>query len=315
MNPSSLNHLLESFMDFLSTEKGYSEHTCRAYAHDLEDFISYFMNNRALSITYEEDDKETDHEINVENIGNLIIRGYLGQLHKQEMKKTSIARKLSSIRSFFKFLEKYGVISDNPTESVLTPKQEKPIPKYLSVDDMFRLLDSVKTGDMTGKRNRAILETLYSTGIRVSELVGLNFSDINFSGKTIRVTGKGNKERIVPIGATALAAIQDYREGLHQARIAANQRSPLFLNKNKGRLTARSVARILDTAARKAGLAVPVAPHDLRHSFATHMLDAGLDLRMVQELLGHKQLSTTQRYTHVSIDKLMAAYDQAHPRR
>ncbi|MCU0597877.1 MAG: tyrosine recombinase XerC [Desulfobacterales bacterium] len=302
-------------MDFLSTEKGYSEHTCRAYAHDLEDFISYFMNNRALSITYEEDDKETDHEINVENIGNLIIRGYLGQLHKQEMKKTSIARKLSAIRSFFKFLEKYGVISDNPTESVLTPKQEKPIPKYLSVDDMFRLLDSIKPADMTGKRNRAILETLYSTGIRVSELVGLNLSDVHFSGKTIRVIGKGNKERIVPIGATALAAIQDYREGLHQARIAANQRSPLFLNKNKGRLTARSVARILDTAARVAGLTVPVAPHDLRHSFATHMLDAGLDLRMVQELLGHKQLSTTQRYTHVSIDKLMAAYDQAHPRR
>jgi integrase/recombinase XerC len=315
MNPSSLNHLLKSFMDFLSTEKGYSEHTCRAYAHDLEDFISYFMNNRALSITYEDDAQDADHEINVENIGNLIIRGYLGLLHKQEMKKTSIARKLSSIRSFFKFLAKHGVISENPTESVLTPKQEKPIPKYLSVDDMFRLLDSVKPSDMTGKRNRAILETLYSTGIRVSELVGLSFSDVNFSGKTIRVTGKGNKERIVPIGGKALAAIQDYRDSLHQARIPTNQRSPLFLNKNKGRLTTRSVARILDTAAREAGIAVPVAPHDLRHSFATHMLDAGLDLRMVQELLGHKQLSTTQRYTHVSIDKLMSAYDQAHPRR
>jgi integrase/recombinase XerC len=315
MNPTSLNQLLESFMDFLSTEKGYSEHTCRAYAHDLEDFISYFMNNRALSITYEDDAQEADHEIKVENIGNLIIRGYLGQLHKQEMKKTSIARKLSSIRSFFKFLEKHGVITDNPTESVLTPKHEKPIPKYLSVDDMFRLLDSVKTVDMTGKRNRAILEALYSTGIRVSELVGLSYSDVNFSGKTIRVTGKGNKERIVPIGATALAAISDYRDSLHQAKIATNQRSPLFLNKNKGRLTVRSVARILDTAAREAGIAVPVAPHDLRHSFATHMLDAGLDLRMVQELLGHKQLSTTQRYTHVSIDKLMSAYDQAHPRR
>jgi integrase/recombinase XerC len=315
MNPSSLNHLLESFMDFLSAEKGYSEHTCRAYAHDLEDFISYFMNNRALSVTYDADDQDTERELNVENIGNLIIRGYLGQLHQQELKKTSIARKLSSIRSFFKFLEKHGVISENPTESVLTPKQEKPIPNYLSVDDMFRLLDSVQPDDMTGKRNRAILETLYSTGIRVSELVGLNVSDVNFSGKTIRVTGKGNKERIVPIGGVALAAIQNYRDGLHQARIAATQHGPLFLNKNKGRLTTRSVARILDAAARQAGIAVPVAPHDLRHSFATHMLDAGLDLRMVQELLGHKQLSTTQRYTHVSIDKLMSAYDQAHPRR
>jgi integrase/recombinase XerC len=149
----------------------------------------------------------------------------------------------------------------------------------------------------------------------VSELVGLNLTDIDFSGKTVRVMGKGSKERIVPIGVKALAAIQEYRESLQQARIATSRRSPLFLNKNKGRLTVRSVARILDAAAISAGIAVPVAPHDLRHSFATHMLDAGLDLRMVQELLGHKQLSTTQRYTHVSIDKLMTAYDQAHPRK
>ncbi len=315
MNPLSLNHLLESFMDFLSTEKGYSEHTCRAYAQDLEDFISYFMKHRALSITYNEDDPENLQELKVENIGNLVIRGYLAQLHKQNLKKTSIARKLSSIRSFFKFLEKHGVISENPTESVLTPKQEKPIPRYLSVDDMFRLLDAVKPSDLTGKRNRAILETLYSTGIRVSELVGLNLSDVNFSGKTIRVTGKGNKERIVPIGAKALAAIKEYRDSLQAAKITSHPGSPLFVNRNKGRLTVRSVARILDAAARQAGIAVPVAPHDLRHSFATHMLDAGMDLRMVQVLLGHKQLSTTQRYTHVSIDKLMSAYDQAHPRR
>jgi len=183
------------------------------------------------------------------------------------------------------------------------------------VDDMFRLLDSIKTDDISGKRNRAMFETLYSTGIRVSELVGLSLPDVDFSGKVIRVTGKGNKERIVPIGQAALTAIKDYRESLHQMKVAVNQRGALFLNKNKGRLTVRSVARILENAAQEAGLAVPVAPHDLRHSFATHMLDAGLDLRMVQELLGHKQLSTTQKYTHVSIDKLMAAYDQAHPRR
>ena len=302
-------------MDFLSTEKGYSENTCRAYAHDLEDFITYFMNNRALSITYEEEDGEIAHEARVEDISSLIIRGYMGLLHKQNLKKTSVARKLSSIRSFFKFLEKHGVVSENPAESILTPKQEKPIPKYLSVDDMFRLLDSIKTDDISGKRNRAMFETLYSTGIRVSELVGLSLPDVDFSGKVIRVTGKGNKERIVPIGQAALTAIKDYRESLHQMKVAVNQRGALFLNKNKGRLTVRSVARILENAAQEAGLAVPVAPHDLRHSFATHMLDAGLDLRMVQELLGHKQLSTTQKYTHVSIDKLMAAYDQAHPRR
>ena len=315
MNPTAFEQLLESFIDFLSTEKGYSQHTCRAYAKDLEDFISYFVNNRALAITYEDESRTSDPSASVENISGLIIRGYLGLLHKQNIKKTSIARKLSSIRSFFKFLEKYGVISTNPAESVLTPKQEKPIPRYLSVDDMFRLLDSIKTDDVTGKRNRAMLETLYSTGIRVSELVGLNIPDVNFSGKVIRVTGKGDKERIVPIGKVALGAIKNYRDSLQQAKITINQKGPLFLNKNKGRLTVRSVARILDKAAKEAGIAVPVAPHDLRHSFATHMLDAGLDLRMVQELLGHKQLSTTQKYTHVSIDRLMAAYDQAHPRR
>lgn len=315
MNPSAFEHLLAAFIDFLSTEKGYSQHTCRAYAKDLEDFISYFIDNRALSINCNDEGQETGQPVKVENISFLIIRGYLGSLHKQNIKKTSIARKLSAIRSFFKFLEKHGVISENPAESVLTPKQEKPIPRFLTVDDMFRLLDSVKADDVTGKRNRAMLETLYSTGIRVSELVGLNVPDINASGKTIRVTGKGDKERIVPIGQKALTAIKDYRESLQQAKIAINQRGPVFLNNNQGRLTTRSVARILDKAARDAGIAVPVAPHDLRHSFATHMLDAGLDLRMVQELLGHKQLSTTQKYTHVSIDRLMAAYDQAHPRR
>jgi integrase/recombinase XerC len=315
MNPSTFEHLLAAFIDFLSTEKGYSQHTCRAYAKDLEDFISYFANNRALTITYDDESRENGQAAKVEDISGLIIRGYLGLLHKQNIKKTSIARKLSSIRSFFKFLEKHGVVSENPAESVLTPKQEKPIPRYLTVDDMFRLLDSVKTNDVTGKRNRAMLETLYSTGIRVSELVGLNVPDINFSGKVIRVTGKGDKERIVPIGQTALTAIKNYRDDLQQTKVAINQRGPVFLNKNKGRLTVRSVARILDKAAKDAGLAVPVAPHDLRHSFATHMLDAGLDLRMVQELLGHKQLSTTQKYTHVSIDRLMVAYDQAHPRR
>lgn len=317
MNPLSFDHLLNAFIDFLSTEKGYSDNTCRAYARDLEGFIAYFVANRALAVTGDDDEAGMidDSAADMDRISNLMIRGYLADLHRQGLKKTSMARKLSAVRSFFKFLEKHGVISGNPAETVLTPKQDKPIPNYLSVDDVFRLLDSVKTDNITGKRDRAILETLYSTGIRVSELVGLNLPDVDFSGKTVRVTGKGNKERIVPIGKAALAAILAYRENLDTRGVAVNHRGALFLNKNKGRLSARSVARMLDGAARRAGLTVPVAPHDLRHSFATHMLDAGLDLRMVQELLGHRQLSTTQRYTHVSIDRLMAAYDQAHPRK
>jgi integrase/recombinase XerC len=314
MNYSSLKELLDTFVDFLSTEKGYSENTCRAYTNDLEDFIAYFLSNRALVIT---DDDEADVDIeDVASVSGLMIRSYLGYLYSQKIKKSSVARKLSAIRSFFKFLERHGVISENPAISVITPKQNKPIPNYLTVDDMFRLLDSIKTDNLSGKRNRALLETMYSTGIRVSELVGLDVADVNFPGKVIRVTGKGNVERIVPIGRKSLDFIKDYRNSLYlQKTVSVEQNGALFLNKNKGRLTARSVARILEKSSREAGLTVPVAPHDLRHSFATHMLDAGLDLRVVQELLGHKQLSTTQKYTHVSIDRLMAAYDSAHPRK
>jgi integrase/recombinase XerC len=316
MNSESLNNLVVSFVDYLSAERGYSENTCRAYGRDLEEFISYFKGNRALAITCDESGEAAVDAADLDGISGLMIRGYLGLLHRNKIKKTSIARKLSSIRSFFRFLVKHGVASENPADAVLTPKQEKPIPRYLPVDDMFRLLDSIKTDSLAGKRDRAILETLYSTGIRVSELAGLNLPDIDVSGRVIRVTGKGNKERIVPIGKTALAAIGDYREALKNLKcIAINPKGPVFLNRDKGRLTVRSVARILDKAARGAGLAMPVSPHDLRHSFATHMLDAGLDLRAVQELLGHRQLSTTQKYTHVSMDRLMAVYDQAHPRR
>ena len=315
MNDNSLNLLVQQFIDFLSLEKGYAANTCRAYSRDLEDFLAYFMNNRALPMTMEDDGRDLD-ATDLDAVSSLVIRGYLGHLHKQKIQKTSIARKISSIRTFFKFLEKHGVISKNPAESVLTPKQDKPVPAYLTVDQVFRLLDSIDTKTLAGKRNRAILETMYSAGIRVSELVGLDVPDVDFSGKSIRVLGKGNKERLVPIGQPALAAIENYREALHiQKKLTNGDQGPLFLNKNMGRLTTRSVARLLSKAALEAGLTVPVAPHDLRHSFATHMLDAGLDLRLVQELLGHQQLSTTQKYTHVSIDRLMAAYDNAHPRK
>ncbi len=315
MKDHALNLLVEQFIDFLSLEKGYAANTCRAYSRDLEDFLQYFMNNRALPMTIEGDGKDLD-AADLDAVSSLVIRGYLGHLHKQKIQKTSIARKISSIRTFFKFLEKHGVIAKNPAESVLTPKQDKPVPAYLTVDQVFRLLDSIDTKTLSGKRNRALLETMYSAGIRVSELVGLDVADVDFSGKSIRVLGKGNKERLVPIGQPALAAIQAYREALcRQKKLTNANQGPLFLNKNMGRLTTRSVARILSKAALEAGLSVPVAPHDLRHSFATHMLDAGLDLRMVQELLGHQQLSTTQKYTHVSIDRLMAAYDSAHPRK
>jgi len=299
------------FIEALAVEKGYSENTCRGYRNDLEGFMEYlaqyhFAKNRS---------SQTDDPIHINGLQSITVRGYLGWLHKTN-KKTTIARKLSAVRSFFKFLVKRGVIDDNPADSILTPKQDKTIPQYLPVDEMFRLLDSIQTGSLLDLRNRAIFETLYSCGIRVAELVGMNVGSVDFSGGLIRVLGKGSKERIVPIGQKALDAIKIYRE---QAKtdwgISADLNGPLFLNKNKGRLSVRSVARILDNLVKGCGLLKPVSPHTMRHTFATHMLDAGADLRIVQELLGHKSLSTTQKYTHVSIDRLMETYDRAHPRK
>ncbi|OEU66181.1 MAG: integrase [Desulfobacterales bacterium PC51MH44] len=307
----SLKNLIKSFIESLSSEKGYSKNTCRAYLHDLKEFAS-FIGESYFSKNKHQDNKDV---CRADQVDGLMIRGYLGFLHKKN-KKVTIARKLSAVRSFFRYLVKHGVILDNPLDLILTPKQKKTIPVYLSVDDIFRLLDSISTDTLLGLRNCAILESLYSSGIRVSELVGMNVFDVDFTKCVIRVLGKGEKERIVPIGKKAINAIKAYRERLQiEAGIRADENNPLFLNKNNGRLTTRSIARILEKTAKECGLLIPVSPHALRHTFATHMLDAGADLRVVQELLGHKSLSTTQKYTHVSIDRLMETYDKAHPRR
>jgi len=303
--------LIGLFLESLATEKGYSDHTLRAYSNDLEAFFSFV----AESHTSAQGHQKRKWAVSPKQIDGIIIRGYLGFLHRQN-KKTTIARKLSALRSFFKFLVKRGVISENPAELILTPKQDKTIPTYLSVDEMFRLLDSIQTDTLLGLRNRAIFETLYSSGIRVSELAGLNFSDVDFSSDVIRVLGKGNKQRIIPIGQKALMTISAYREQLdRQVDCEVRKDGALFLNRYNKRLTSRSIARILRKLVDAVGLLTPVSPHALRHSFATHMLDSGADLRVVQELLGHKSLSTTQKYTHVSIDRLMETYDKAHPRK
>jgi integrase/recombinase XerC len=309
MSPS-LKNQIRSFIDSLHSEKGYAANTCRAYSHNLNEFVLF------VSETFFSNENQKGADLlKADQIDSLMIRGYLGFLYKKN-KKVTIARKLSAVRSFFRFLIKHGVILDNPLDLILTPKQNKAIPVYLPVDDIFRLLDSIKTDTLAGIRNRAIFETLYSSGIRVSELEGLNVFDVDVKKCLIRVVGKGNKERIVPIGTKAMAAIKAYRKRLQkEAGLGEDDNTPLFLNKDQGRLTSRSIARILDKTARECGLLIPVSPHALRHTFATHMLDAGADLRVVQELLGHKSLSTTQKYTHVSIDRLMETYDKAHPRR
>ena len=303
--------LIDSFLESLVTEKGYSDHTRRAYRKDLLDFFSFltesYFGGRA--------NRKRTPEVNLEQVDGIMLRGYLGFLHRKN-KKATIARKLSAIRSFFKYLVKNGFIADNPAELVLTPKQDKTLPVYLSVDEMFRLLDSIQTDTLLGLRNRAIFETLYSSGLRVSELAEMDFRDVDFSAAVVQVSGKGKKQRIVPIGQKALAAIKAYRTRLQkQAGRHPVDEGPLFLNRFHKRLSPRSIARILNKLVDTIGLLTPVSPHALRHTFATHMLDAGADLRAVQELLGHKSLSTTQKYTHVSIDRLMETYDRAHPRK
>jgi integrase/recombinase XerC len=301
----------QGFLEALSVEKGYSVHTCRAYRRDLEEFAAY-------AASWDDGDASgspTAARIGPSAITPLMIRGYLGVLHRKNQ-KSSIARKLSTLRSFFKFLQKNGAVDANPMAGLLTPKREQNLPVVLSVDDMFRLLDTIETDALLAARNRAMFETLYSCGIRVSELTGLNLFDLDPSAAVVRVFGKGGRERIVPVGRKALDAIRAYRDRLKAATgIGEERNGALFLNARHQRLTARSVARILKKLAAACGIASPLSPHALRHTFATHLLDAGADLRSVQELLGHRHLSSTQRYTHVSMDRLMETYDKAHPRK
>ena len=298
---------IEKFIDALTAEKGFSPHTCRAYRNDLEQFLAYLQGApRGLP--------EQGEGIAVRDIDDVVIRSYLGFLYKKN-EKTTIARKLSAIRSFFRFLVRRGVIGTNPAASVLTPKRGKPVPQYLSVDEVFRLLDGVKGESLLALRNRAILETLYSTGIRVAELAGMNVGDVDFERGLVRVVGKGNKERLAPVGKKAQKCIQAYLEKRGRKKGGEPEDDEALLQNNRGgRLTTRSIARLLEKVVRQLGLLRPISPHGLRHTFATHMLDAGADLRVVQELLGHASLTTTQRYTHVSIDHLMEIYDKAHPR-
>ncbi|MCB2148506.1 MAG: tyrosine recombinase XerC [Deltaproteobacteria bacterium] len=304
-----LEEQIDLFLQSLDSEKGYSVHTIRAYGHDLAEFAGYAARGAGLS------GEKEKRSLAIADIDSLTVRGYLGLLHRRN-EKVTIARKLSVLRSFFRHLVRHRLTDEDPTAAILTPKHSRRLPSYLSVDDMFRLLDQMADDTVLELRNRALFETLYGSGIRVSELTGLNVFDVDFSTGCLRVSGKGGRERIVPVGEKALDRIQSYRDRLFSGTgIGMVVDGPLFLNKNKGRLTSRSVARILDELIRKCSLAVPISPHGIRHSFATHMLDAGADLRTVQELLGHKSLSTTQKYTHVSIDRLMAAYDSAHPRR
>ncbi len=305
----SLYDYIETFTSYLKNQKGYSPHTIRNYHIDLKQF-SEFLGSRNKSL------RNGGAGLEIEAIDATAIRAYLGSLYGRLTRKT-IARKLSAVRSFLLFLEKRGLIQSNPAADIATPKLEKYIPVYLPVDDVFRLLERPDREKPLGLRDLAILEVLYSCGIRVSEIEALNISGIDFKEHLVRVIGKGNKERLVPIGRTALKAVRNYLDAIQYIRKKKGdypKNEPLFVNSRGGRLSARSIGRIIKRYAIESGLTSEISPHSMRHTFATHLLDGGADLRSVQELLGHASLSTTQKYTHVSLDRLMEVYDKAHPR-
>ncbi len=308
MGSCTWNDAVSRFIEYLRFERNVSEETLRAYAADLRQFSGYLLEKTGSSgLTL--DGITADH-----------VRGYLASVHKS-LEKSSRARKLSTLRSFYKYLNSAGLYDQDPAKLVAHPRVKQKMPSFLQVDTIFHFLDALSSAALRHgvswrkARNWALFETLYSTGIRVSELVKLNLPDVASAVSTVRVTGKGRKERIVPIGMKALNALNFYLTVLGvqfpKGRAASQA---LFLNARGGRLTARSVDRILKAELIACGLWQQLSPHGLRHTFATHLLNAGADLRAIQEMLGHASLSTTQRYTHVHMDQLMKVYDASHPR-
>ena len=288
-------------MNFLQVERNASPETQRSYISDLRQLHAFLLANRFAK-----------PPVDPALVSPEAIRAYLQWLDRQGEKRTSLARKLASVRSFFRYLVREGLMMHNPGEEIRAPKQPKPLPRVLTKDEAKSLMTIPDQRSSAWQRDRALLETLYSTGARVSELVGLNVGDLDWANGLIRLRGKGRKERIVPIGDMAIDAIQRYRRNLPNA-VARVGSDALFCNRRGGRLTARSVARIVARYSSDL-VAGPVSPHTLRHSFATHLLDEGADLRSIQEMLGHASLNTTQKYTHVAMDQLQAVYDKAHPR-
>lgn len=288
-----MRRFIDKFINYLKVEKNASEHTIKNYTIDLDSF-SLFLGEKDVS--------EVDH---------LVLRRFLAEMRSKSYAKRTIARKLASLRSFFKFLFREGYIKSNPVTAISSPKLDKKLPKFLDVDKVTKVILKPDTSTEQGARDRAILETLYSTGVRVSELVGLDSDDIDFISGVLKVLGKGSKERMIPIGDEALNAIRRYNDKKDKKKKA---KDAVFLNSRGGRLTDRSVRRILDKYIKSCAIEEKMSPHSMRHSFATHLLDRGADLRSVQELLGHMNLSTTQIYTHVTMDRLKNVYDKAHPR-
>jgi len=300
---------IDDFIKHLRYERNASDHTLRNYESDLVQFYDHVA---------PPDEKGARRNVNLLDIDHLTIREYMASLYEQQKKKSSIHRKVATLRTFFRFLCREGILEANPAKLVSSPRVERTLPNHLSIEQMIKFIETPETETVLGKRDRAILELLYASGIRVSELVNLNLTDIDFGNQTLRVKGKGRKERIVPFGEHAKKALQDYLGVRGELMVEADAEkldaAAVFMNYQGTRITTRSVGRMVDKYVKVCAEIHHISPHSLRHSFATHMLDAGADLRVIQEMLGHVRLSTTQQYTHVSMDKLMEVYDKAHPK-
>ena len=329
------NHLIDEFLNYLRFERHFSPHTAKCYAADLHQFCEFLGENGgggggdslgggyhptaggngSAVATVAPPRAHVVAEVSLPAVETEDVQRFLAFLNERSYSKSTTARKLATLRSCYKFCLRRGHVQANPLATIRTPKQDKRLPKFLEEEEVRKLLETPDTNSLLGCRDRAMLETMYSTGIRVSELVDLNVADVDFVGEALHVRGKGKKQRITPISPTALAWIKRYMELRRQdPKAAASNQEAVYVNKHGQRLSTRSVRRKLDKYLAIAGLDPTISPHTLRHSFATHLLDHGADLRAVQELLGHAHLSTTQIYTHVTTERLKSAYEKAHPR-
>jgi integrase/recombinase XerC len=302
-----MDELIQRYINYLRYERNASPHTIRNYHSDLVQLRDFLVQHNA------------ERRVKAQSVTPISIRAFLAYLFENEKKKTSVARKLAAVRAFFKFLVQERLIKRDPAAAISTPKLDKTLPRIMSEEETNNFLDQLtqfaKGGDWKMIRDRAMLELLYASGLRVSELVGLDLRNVNFGEEFVLVRGKGGKERIIPFGSKARAAMEEYlapRERLLKETRTGN--AALFLNARGTRLTARSVARLLNHYTRLYGPEIHVSPHGLRHAFASHLLAEGADLRAIQEMLGHKSLATTQKYTQVSIKHLLEVYDKAHPK-
>ncbi len=294
--------LVDLYLGHLTGERNASEHTVRSYGRDLAQFMD-FLESRGEADSFPE------------GVTRLTVRAYLADLLERGYAKSSVARKIAALRSIYKYLRRRGHITVNPLSGLRTPKTGRRLPKFLSVDEVEKLLDAIKPNGLWSQRDRAVLEVLYSGGLRVSELTSSDLADVDLDSGLIRVRGKGKKERLAPLGRAAVKSLEGYlTERSRSPRRTRFDREAVFLNRRGGRLTSRSVRRLVEKYASGAGLPGDITPHTLRHSFATHLLDRGADLRSVQELLGHENISTTQVYTHLTTEKMKEIYDGAHPR-